>query len=225
MVRVPGLAKATLALGLACLVSACGGRTGSPLVPATFTEPYAPPGSPADPWGPYVHEASSRFLVPEVYVREVMRRESGGRQWLYGRPITSRAGAMGLMQLMPKTWRELRDRLCLGPDPYEPRDNILAGTAYIRELDDRFGFPAFLVAYNAGPSRLVEYYARRRTLPDETVRYVEAVAPRIYRVSGAAVRRIPSWHRPGVAVILAPERPLRSMRRTLPQRRHPQWRS
>jgi hypothetical protein len=117
-----------LAMGwFRCLVSACGGRTASPLVSAAFVAPYAPPGPLSDPWGPYVHEASGRFRVPEVYIREVMRRESGCRQWLYGRPITSRAGAMGLMQIMPRTWRELRDRFSLGPDHYEPRDNILAG--------------------------------------------------------------------------------------------------
>ena len=63
-------------------------------------------------------------------------------------------GAMGLMQIMPKTWQELRARYGLGADPYEPRDNILAGAAYLRELHDRFGSPGFLAAYNAGPSAM-----------------------------------------------------------------------
>ena len=46
---------------------------------------------------------------------------------------------MGLMQIMPKTWAELRARYGLGADPFDPRDNILAGAAYIRELHDRYG--------------------------------------------------------------------------------------
>ena len=53
---------------------------------------------------------------------------------------------MGLMQIMPKTWTELRARYGLGADPYDPHDNILAGAAYIRELHDRYGSPGFLAA-------------------------------------------------------------------------------
>ncbi|WP_442868385.1 lytic transglycosylase domain-containing protein [Bradyrhizobium sp. CCBAU 11445] len=53
-------------------------------------------------------------------------------------------GAMGLMQIMPATWTELRERYNLGNDPYDPHDNILAGTAYLRELLDRYGSPACL---------------------------------------------------------------------------------
>jgi len=62
----------------------------------------------------------------------------------------SRKGAMGLMQIMPGTWADLRARYGLGADPYDSHDNILAGTAYIRELYDRYGAPGFLAAYNAG---------------------------------------------------------------------------
>ena len=53
---------------------------------------------------------------------------------------------MGLMQIMPKTWIELRARYGLGADPYDPHDNILAGAAYIRQLHDRYGSPGFLAA-------------------------------------------------------------------------------
>jgi soluble lytic murein transglycosylase-like protein len=45
-------------------------------------------------------------------------------------------GAMGLMQIMPKTWGESRARYGLAADPFEPHDNILAGAGYIRELND-----------------------------------------------------------------------------------------
>src|SRR3546814_15048025 len=82
-----------------------------------------------------------------------MRAESAGCTELDGRPITSPAGAMGLMQLMPETWAELRQRHGLGIDPYAPRDNILAGAAYLREMVDRLGVPGAFAAYHAGPAR------------------------------------------------------------------------
>jgi hypothetical protein len=86
---------------------------------------------------------------------------------------------MGLMQLMPATWQMLRDRYGLGDDPYDPHDNIIAGTGYIRELYDRFGSPAFLAAYNAGPQRVEDYNAGRGSLPNQTVDYLASVAPRL----------------------------------------------
>ncbi len=141
---------------------------------------YPVPGRPDDRWGPYIREAATRFGVPERWVREVMRQESGGR--LYGDDgalITSSAGAMGLMQVMPRTYETLHDRYGLGDDPYEPRNNVMAGTAYIREMYDRYGAPAFLAAYNAGPDRVDAYLADGTPLPDETVNYLASVAPRL----------------------------------------------
>jgi hypothetical protein len=88
---------------------------------------------------------------------------------------------MGLMQIMPKTWTELRARYGLGADPYDVRDNILAGAAYIRELYDRYGAPGFLAAYNAGPGRYERHLATGRPLPDETQAYVATLAPMINR--------------------------------------------
>lgn len=95
---------------------------------------------------------------------------------LNGRPITSGAGAMGLMQLMPGTWAEMRAAYRLGFDPHDPRDNILAGTAYLRIMYDRFGYPGLFAAYNAGPARYARHLATGRRLPAETVAYVSAVA-------------------------------------------------
>ncbi|MCC5967787.1 MAG: transglycosylase SLT domain-containing protein, partial [Natronohydrobacter sp.] len=68
----------------------------------------------------------------------------------------SHAGAMGLMQVMPGTWAELRAAHQLVDDPFDPRDNILAGAAYLRQMYDRFGSPGFLAAYNAGPDLIEE---------------------------------------------------------------------
>jgi len=105
--------------------------------------------SPRDLYAEYIAEASRRFGVPVAWIRAVMRAESAGE----ARAVSS-AGAMGLMQIMPATWADLRARHGLGRDPYDPRDNILAGTAYLRELHDRYGSPGFLAAYNAGPGRV-----------------------------------------------------------------------
>jgi hypothetical protein len=141
---------------------------------------YAQPGDLNDPWGSYIREAADRFQIPEGWVRAVMQQESGGK--LYGADgslITSSAGAMGLMQVMPQTFDVLQQRYRLGSDPYEPRTNILAGTAYIREMYDRYGAPNFLAAYNAGPDRLDSYLNDGSPLPDETVGYMASVAPQL----------------------------------------------
>lgn len=126
-------------------------------------------------WQPYIAEASARFGVPVVWIERVMRAESGGRTTLGGQAITSRAGAMGLMQLMPATWGEMRGPLGLGRDPHAPRDNILAGTAYLRMMHDRFGYPGLFAAYNAGPARYADYLSGKRRLPVETKLYVANV--------------------------------------------------
>jgi hypothetical protein len=80
------------------------------------------------------------------------------------------------MQIMPETWADLRLRYGLGNDPYDPRDNILAGAAYLRELHDRYGSPGFLAAYNAGPTHYEEHLAGR-PLPAETQAYLDNLAP------------------------------------------------
>jgi D-alanyl-D-alanine carboxypeptidase len=138
------------------------------------THYYPPPGPQEDPWGPYIREAAARFQVPGHWVRAVMHQESGGEQ-----QATSPVGAMGLMQVMPATYEGLRVRYQLGDDPYDPHNNILAGTAYIREMYDRFGAPGFLAAYNAGPDRVDSYLAGRAVLPDKTVNYLSAITPNL----------------------------------------------
>lgn len=133
---------------------------------------------PLERWSAHIAEASSRFGIPVEWIRRVMQAESGGRTALRGRPIVSHAGAMGLMQLMPDTWREMRASLGLGHNPHDPRDNILAGTAYLGLMHDRFGYPGLFGAYNAGPARYARHLATGQKLPAETVAYVAAVAQR-----------------------------------------------
>jgi soluble lytic murein transglycosylase-like protein len=126
-------------------------------------------------WRIYIDEASARFGIPAAWIERVMRAESGGQTRLNGRPITSRAGAMGLMQLMPGTWTQMRAALRLGADPHHPRDNVLAGTYYLRLMYDRFGYPGMFAAYNAGPARYAEHLATGRRLPGETRSYLATV--------------------------------------------------
>jgi soluble lytic murein transglycosylase-like protein len=129
-------------------------------------------------WAPLIEQASGRFAVPSGWIRDVMRAESGGVTTLNGRPIRSRAGAMGLMQLMPGTWADMRAAYGLGTDPDDPADNISAGTAYLRLLYERYGYPGLFAAYNAGPARYGDYLAGRSQLPNETRAYLAAVTGR-----------------------------------------------
>ena len=179
-------ARAIGSLILLALLAACasqGPRTGATQEAARYAAHargnYAPPGPPGDPWGPYIHEASNRFDVPDTWIRAVMHQESGGNEYQNGQLITSGAGAMGLMQVMPATYDELQARYDLGDDPYDPHNNILAGTAYLREMYDIYGAPGFLAAYNAGPARLDDYLSNNRPLPDETRHYVAMIGPAI----------------------------------------------
>jgi soluble lytic murein transglycosylase-like protein len=135
------------------------------------------PASTVATWRPYIREASLRFGVPVAWIERVMQAESRGRAVQDGGPIRSSAGALGLMQLMPGTWSDMRAKLGLGIDPDDPRDNILAGTFYLRLMYDRFGYPGLFAAYNAGPARYADYLEGRASLPRETVGYLASVAP------------------------------------------------
>ena len=115
-----------------------------------------------------------------------------------GDPLAlSPKGAMGLMQIMPDTWSELRSRYGLGADPYDAHDNIMAGAAYLREMHDRYGERGFLAAYNAGPSRYEDHLATGRPLPSETLLYMAAVASlvgvRVEEGGEAATALAASW--------------------------------
>ncbi|HKT85116.1 MAG TPA: lytic transglycosylase domain-containing protein [Novosphingobium sp.] len=146
------------------------------LLVATPAAADPPRRDPVSRWRTEIAEASVRFGVPVAWIERVMRAESGGMTMLDGRPITSRAGAMGLMQLMPATWSAMRAALGLGRNPHDPRDNILAGTAYLRAMYDRFGYPGLFGAYNAGPGRYAAHLASGHALPAETRAYLAQVS-------------------------------------------------
>ena len=119
-----------------------------------------------------IADASAAFRVPQTWIRAVIAVESAGDA-----RALSRSGAMGLMQIMPDTWAVLRRRLRLGADPYDPHDNVMAGTALLRELYDRFGPGGFLAAYNASPERYLAYLTQGKPLRDETRAYLSHIAP------------------------------------------------
>lgn len=145
------------------------------LLAASLATPSAAAAERIETWRAYIAEASQRFDVPVPWIERVMAAESGGRTSLNGRPIISPAGAIGLMQLMPRTWAEMRRAYSLGVDPHDPRDNILAGAAYLKAMHQRFGYPGLFGAYNAGPARYADHLATGRPLAAETIGYMAKV--------------------------------------------------
>ena len=129
-----------------------------------------------DRWTPFVKEAARRFDIAEDWIMAVMRMESGGQTEIAGKPITSKAGAMGIMQVMPATYKDMRAQYGLGSDPYDPHDNVLAGAAYLKWLHDKYGYPKMFAAYNAGPGTLEAQMAGKTKLPAETQAYVQGIA-------------------------------------------------
>jgi soluble lytic murein transglycosylase-like protein len=127
----------------------------------------APPVEPAKPARTPVELADAaavRYGLPPSLVRSVMAAESAGRP-----NAVSRKGAIGLMQLMPGTARDL------GVDPHDPAQNVDGGARYLRDMLIRFDNQLWraLAAYNAGPGAVEKY----GTIPPyrETIDYVNRV--------------------------------------------------
>ncbi len=172
--------RRTAALVILGVLATCSGTTMA--ASAQLARPHPPEVSVAIT--DLIQEASRRFAVPARWITEVMRVESHGRA-----ELVSPKGAIGLMQVMPSTYGTLAGRYGLGADPWNPRDNVLAGTAYLREMYDRYGTTGMLAAYNAGPGRWEDHLSGRRPLPDETVRYIARLGP----VVGGNVAPLPAF--------------------------------
>jgi len=139
-----------------------------------------------DQWEAHIAAAAQRFRVPENWIRAVLDAESKGDP----RKVSPK-GAMGLMQLMPGTWQELRVQHNLGPDPFDPRANILAGAAYLEAMRDRFGYPGLFAAYNAGPTRYEDHLRAGKPLPAETQAYMAGLESVLSSDSGASAKFAP----------------------------------
>lgn len=137
-------------------------------------------------WQSFIDEAASRYGLPSPWIGAVILAESAGCESMNGRPTTSAAGAMGLMQLMPATWEQFRQKLTLAADAYDAHDNILAGAAYLRELYGRYGWPGSTAAYHAGPRRYDDYLKTRRPLPEATVEYLDRIDRWLARLNADA---------------------------------------
>ncbi|MBI5014271.1 MAG: transglycosylase SLT domain-containing protein [Deltaproteobacteria bacterium] len=131
-------------------------------------QPVTADGSPPGGEGPtrldgIVARAAGTYGLDPALIRAVIQAESGGNV----RAI-SPAGAQGLMQLMPETARALGV-----VDPFDPEQNVLAGSRFLKSLLDRYdgNLESALAAYNAGPGRV----DRGGTLPRETREYVGRV--------------------------------------------------
>lgn len=150
-------------------------RLEQPLRAATPNVPqkrFAPPSSKVEPiYSPHVNTAravAAKYGIPEDLFLAMITQESRWRE-----RVVSRAGAIGLGQLMPGTAKEL------GVDPYVPEENLEGAARYLRKQYDEFGdWKLALAAYNAGPGRV------RQTLKDgkysipnirETRNYVASV--------------------------------------------------
>lgn len=154
---------------------ASGGRTRAAAAPS---RPAAPSGGGEGRYGQFdsfIQEAAQLYQLPEAFVRAVVKVESN-----FNPRVVSHVGAMGLMQLMPRTAQSMGVR-----DPFDPRQNILGGTRYLRVLANLFGGDLVLTiaAYNAGEGAVMRY----RGVPpyDETRRYVRRVLTHYYAFRNA----------------------------------------
>jgi len=132
-----------------------------------------------------LREARAQNLDPSLVIA-VIEVESGGYHL-----AVSHVGAMGLMQILPATGKELAERMDIewkGPDTlFDPTINVRLGTAYLRQLADRFGsVDTALAAYNWGPGRIDRRLRRGASVPS---RYIKQVMRAVDRNTMAAVTR------------------------------------
>ena len=152
-----------------------------PAPPSAFDlEAAMTPSELIDRWEPFIAEAAQKFDLPESWIRAVMVRESGGRTMMaQNTPIASSVGAVGIMQLMPDTYNDMRASYHLGDNPADPHDSVIAGAAYLKWLHRKYGFPNMFAAYNDGPSNFDKYLSGNRTLPAETVAYLASLSNKL----------------------------------------------
>jgi soluble lytic murein transglycosylase-like protein len=127
------------------------GGQAAPMVASSASAPGPPPPADCPPvtaaaMRPIIDREATKQKVDAGLVRAVVEAESA-----YSPCAVSPVGAMGLMQLMPATAESLQVT-----DPYDPSQNITAGTQYLKQMLERYGgdIAKALAAYNAGPARV-----------------------------------------------------------------------
>ena len=135
--------------------------------PEEVFEPLPPPLNPSTPYHDLILAASQHHGVDADLIHCVIAIESN-----FNPKAVSPKNARGLMQLLPQTAADLGVR-----DVFDPRENIEAGTHYLKDMLDRYNnnLTLALAAYNAGPER-VEQYGRRLPPYSETVKYVQKIS-------------------------------------------------
>jgi soluble lytic murein transglycosylase-like protein len=137
------------------------------MVTATLMVTAVAGATDAPPYDAGIAAAARRFDLPQTWIKAVIDAESGGDA-----NAVSVKGALGLMQLMPDTWVEMRDQYGIQGDVLDPVANVMAGSAYLAEMRNRFGYPGLFAAYNAGPARYESHLRDGVPLPAETQAYM-----------------------------------------------------
>jgi membrane-bound lytic murein transglycosylase B len=170
-------------------------------------------------WKPLVAQASHRVGVPVAWINAVMRVETGGRIMLTDeQPMISPKGALGLMQVLPQTYQDMRVQYNLGPNPFDPKDNINAGAGYLRWLRAKYGYPTMFAAYNAGPGEVDGVLGGDKRLPAETRAYVVRVGNILGKSGGPDGNFIDAarFTRPDGATVLVDPLAVSSVRAAIP---------
>jgi hypothetical protein len=188
------------------------------LKPSAFQQEQAmSPAQLIQRWHPIAAKASKRFGVPLIWINAVMRLESGGRTMLgETQPMISDKGALGLMQVLPGTFAEMRAQYRLGADVFDPTANINAGTAYLAWLKRKYGFPAMFAAYNAGPGEVEAVMAHTKVLPAETRLYMAGINRILGGGADGAIINAAQLTRPDGTIVLIDPVAVNSIRAVSP---------
>jgi soluble lytic murein transglycosylase len=126
---------------------------------------------PSGPVGEIVSQCASQFNLDEALIHAVIKAESG-----YNPRAVSNKGAMGIMQLIPETARDMQVN-----DPFNPEENIRGGSRYLRLMLDEFGgnLDFAIAAYNAGPNAVRRHggippYQETRTYVERVKRFLQS---------------------------------------------------